>query len=73
MDILSLIGWGIWAWGAYEGWKTLTAKNNEWLNTKEPLNIVVKVALCVVLGYVFFLVKAIRIGWRLGCAMIGLG
>ena len=50
MDILSL---ALWVWGIYEGWKWLTAKNYEWLNTKEPLNIIVKGALCVVLGWLF--------------------
>lgn len=60
MDIISLIELALWAWGAYEGWKTLTAKNNEWLNRKAPLNIIVKLALCVILGFVFLCVKALQ-------------
>lgn len=50
MEIISVI---LCIWGACGAWKWLTAKNNEWLNTKEPLNIVVKVALCVALGWLF--------------------
>ena len=48
-------------WCAYEGWKWLTAKNNEWLNTKEPLNIVVKIILCVVLGWFFAAWKVFKL------------
>ena len=72
MDLLDLIGLAIWAWGAYEGWLKLTAQNNEWLNTKAPLNIVVKLAICVALGFVFFIMKSIQIGLEIARAMIGL-
>lgn len=65
MFIENIIWLALWAWGAYEGWKTLTAKNNEWLNTKEPLNIVVKVALCVVLGIVFVIVKLFKFSLKI--------
>lgn len=65
MNIFDIIGCVLWIWGAYEGWKTLTAKNIEWLNTKEPLNIVVKVALCIVLGFAFAALKIIKLAWHI--------
>lgn len=58
MEFILLV---VWVWGSYEGWKKLTAKNNEWLNTKAPLNIIVKVALCVVLGLGFAIAKWVQI------------
>ena len=60
--MIEVIGFILWAWGAYEGWKTLTAQNNEWLNTPEPLNIIVKVALCIVLGLFFAIIKLVKVG-----------
>lgn len=68
MEIILLL---VWAWGAYEGWKKLTEQNNEWLNTKEPLNIVVKLAICVVLGFVFFVIKSVQIGLRIAQGIFG--
>lgn len=56
-----IISLALLAWGAYEGWKWLTAKNNEWLNTKEPLNMIVKGVLCVVLGWFFAAWKVFKV------------
>ena len=60
--MIEVIGFALWAWGAYEGWKALTDQNNEWLNTMDPLNVIVKLAICIVLGLVFAVVKIFKIG-----------
>lgn len=42
MDFIDWIGIGIWIWGAYKGWGTVSSWKWEWINRPEPLNYVVK-------------------------------
>lgn len=39
------------AWAIYSGYKVLSGRS-EWLDRRAPLNIIVKIALSVVVGYV---------------------
>lgn len=72
MDFELILLLVMWPLGAYQGWQTLTAKNNEWLNTMEPLNLVVKVSMCVVLGLFFALGKIIKFALNVVFGMIRL-
>ena len=53
------------AFCGFVGWKRLTAKNNEWLNTREPLNMIVKGALSVVLGWLFLFWEVFKFTLRM--------
>lgn len=53
MDITLIAGILIWLWGSYKGWGFISSKNYEWINGKEPLNYVVKGAVCILLGLGF--------------------
>lgn len=49
------------AWAIYSGYKVLSGRS-EWLDRRAPLNIIVKIALSVVVGYViaaFYLIYLI--------------
>lgn len=49
------------AWAVYSGYKVLSGRS-EWLDRRAPLNIAVKIALSVVIGYViaaFYLIYLI--------------
>ena len=49
------------AWAIYSGYKVVSGRS-EWLDRRAPLNIVVKIALSVVVGYViaaFYLIYLI--------------
>lgn len=49
------------AWAIYSGFKVLTGRS-AWLDTKAPVNMIVKIALSVVVGYVigvFYLIYLI--------------
>ncbi|MFR4917335.1 MAG: hypothetical protein ACLUB7_14885 [Coprococcus phoceensis] len=49
------------AWAIYSGYKVLSGRS-EWLDRRAPLNMVVKIALSVVVGYViaaFYLIYLI--------------
>ena len=70
-DIFSWIGLGILAWGTYLGWQKLSASDNEWINTKEPLNIVVKIAMSILSGTVVAVVQLVKLGLRLAIGIIG--
>lgn len=39
------------AWAIYSGWKVISGRS-AWLDTKAPLNTIVKIILSVALGYV---------------------
>ena len=65
MDGFTIIGIVIWLWGAYKGWGIISSKNYEWINRKEPLNYVVKGAICILLGFVFVLIQLWKIAMKL--------
>ena len=49
------------AWAIYSGYKVLSGRS-EWLDRRAPLNMIVKIALSVVVGYViaaFYLIYLI--------------
>lgn len=49
------------AWAVYSGYKVLSGRS-EWLDRRAPLNIAVKIALSIVIGYViaaFYLIYLI--------------
>lgn len=49
------------AWAIYSGFKIVTGRS-EWLDRKEPINIIVKVLVCIVVGYIvgaFYLIYLI--------------
>lgn len=49
------------AWAIYSGWKVLTGRS-AWLDTRAPVNVLVKILLSVALGYVigvFYLIYLI--------------
>ena len=49
------------AWAIYSGYKVMSGRS-EWLDRRAPLNIIVKIALSVVVGYViaaFYLIYII--------------
>lgn len=49
------------AWAIYSGYKVMSGRS-EWLDRRAPLNIIVKIALSVVVGYViaaFYLIYLI--------------
>ena len=71
MGILEIALAAVWAWGAYMAWNKLTEKNNEWLNTKEPLNIIAKLALSIVMGFWQFVKVSVKIGLKIGRAVLG--
>ena len=48
------------AWAIYSGYKVLSGRS-EWLDRRAPLNMIVKIALSVVVGYV---IGGIRYGSR---------
>ena len=63
--IFSLVGFLVFfAFCGYLGWKRLTAKNNEWLNTKEPLNMIVKGILSVVFGWLILCLETFKFALR---------
>lgn len=53
MDFMTIIGIVIWLWGSYKGWGVISNKDWEWINRKEPLNYVVKGAICILFGFLF--------------------
>lgn len=49
------------AWAIYSGFKIVSGRS-EWLDRKEPINIIVKVLACIVVGYIvgaFYLIYLI--------------
>lgn len=49
------------AWAIYSGFKIVSGRS-EWLDRKEPINIIVKVLVCIVVGYIvgaFYLIYLI--------------
>mgnify|MGYP004638225675 CR=1 FL=1 len=49
------------AWAIYSGWKVITGRS-AWLDTKAPVNVIVKILLSVFIGYVigvFYLIYLI--------------
>lgn len=65
MDFVTIIGIVLWLWGSYKGWGMISNKNWEWLNKKEPLNYVVKGAVCILLGAFFVVVQLCKIAMKL--------
>lgn len=58
MEILVLI---YTAWAIYSGFKVVSGRNS-WLDTKKPINIIVKIFLSILVGYViaaFYLIYLI--------------
>ena len=62
MDTLIIVA--LWIWGAYKGWGILSGRN-EWLDGKEPVNYIVKGAICIVLGAIFGLWALVKICWKI--------
>lgn len=65
MDFVTIIGIVLWAWGSYKGWDMISNKDWEWLNRKEPLNYVVKGAVCILLGFVFVVIQLGKFAMKL--------
>lgn len=65
MDFVTIIGIVLWLWGSYKGWGMISNKDWEWLNRKEPLNYVVKGAVCILLGFVFVVIQLCKIAMKL--------
>lgn len=65
MDFVTIIGIVLWLWGSYKGWGMISEKDMEWLNKKEPLNYVVKGAVCILLGFVFVVIQLCKIAMKL--------
>lgn len=58
MEILVLI---YTAWAIFSGFKVISGRN-AWLDTKKPVNIIVKILLSILIGYViaaFYLIYLI--------------
>ena len=62
METLIIVA--IWLWGAYKGWGILTGKM-EWLDKKEPVNLIVKGSICIVLGAIFGFCAIFKFCWKL--------
>ncbi len=62
METLIIVA--IWIWGAYKGWGFLAGKV-EWLDRKEPVNLIVKGSICIVLGALFGLLAIFKFGWQI--------
>lgn len=61
MEFITILIIAYSAWAIYSGFKVLTGRS-EWLDTKSPVNIIVKIVLSIVVGYiigVFYLVYII--------------
>lgn len=61
MDIVTILIIAYSAWAIYSGFKVLTGRS-AWLDTKAPVNMIVKILLSVVVGYVigaFYLIYLI--------------
>lgn len=61
MDIVTILIIAYSAWAIYSGFKVLTGRS-AWLDTKAPINMIVKILLSVVVGYVigaFYLIYLI--------------
>lgn len=50
MDIVTILIIAYSAWAIYSGFKVLTGRS-AWLDTKAPVNMIVKILLSVVVGY----------------------
>ena len=50
-SIVTILALAYTAWAIYSGYKFLSGRS-EWLDQKAPLNMIVKIALSIVIGYV---------------------
>lgn len=69
MDFIDWIGIGIWIWGAYKGWGTVSSWKWEWINRPELLNYVVKGAFCILIGLGVAAFQLAKLGLALACTL----